>query len=492
EKTLQHDWETWLKEKKAISVGRSIHNTNVSIHTDFNSVVVENIANQVEANNVNAGEGIGSNESTKKGVSGDSDVAESENCAALSDSALLKARSEADVEIDEIRDEFAENIEGRQTSCRRKSWILSSGTNVGDVLTEYKKTIPDKENFLNPAYWNILDLTGDHSETKCLFSEDDWTEMTASFEQEVKLTESEVSEGVLYFFDELEKADDILMAIEQISPELIENTYDINLSIKAREDVATIRRAIISYTENLRFVDLPVSEASFDNAFTNMLTKRFLDPEELKIDVGEIACWASAERRNVGRSILLRARIGQKCDLRALMKKSINNFECLIGLRSGGLPEAHRKKIFEDRIDLAVTLRDIISRLFASNSKAQDDQLHKTFVVGMQSWGWVHEIYAMDCKATNIMRFGRLHRSRLPNTAITLPCLEEFFVVMSDLMATFKIMRKHVNNIALENSRAHRKRKNISGNKQTLEVGGCFGTTPTTPLKKTRERDVDG
>lgn len=69
------------------------------------------------------------------------------------------------------------------------------------------------------------------------------------------------------------------------------------------------------------------------------------------------------------------------------MKKSINNFEPLIGLRSGGLPEANRRKIFEDRIDLSVTLRDIICQFFISNSKAQDDDLHKTFVVGMQSWG---------------------------------------------------------------------------------------------------------
>ena len=108
-----------------------------------------------------------------------------------------------------------------------------------------------------------------------------------------------------------------------------------------------------SSAENLRFVDLPVSEAEFDISFPNMLVKRFLGPENLKIDLyvlaqriiyffytvyslssphaqfvsGEIACWTSVEQRNVGRS---RARIGQEC----------------------GFPKAYRKKTFEDHIDL--------------------------------------------------------------------------------------------------------------------------------------------
>ncbi|RUP48720.1 hypothetical protein BC936DRAFT_144108 [Jimgerdemannia flammicorona] len=229
-----------------------------------------------------------------------------------------------------------------------------------------------------------------------------------------------------------------------------------------------------------------------------MLTKRFLDSQELKIDVGEIACWASAERCNVGRSILLRARIGQKCDILGTMKKSINNFEPLIGLRSGGQPETNRRKIFEDRIDLAVTLRDVIYRFFMSNSKAQDDDLHRTFaVMGLTKThfpnvslpqGWIHQIFAMDCKATDVLRFGRLQESKLPNTVATLPCLEVFFVGMSDLKATIKVLRGHVNGIALAHSRAHRKRKKILSEKLTTQ-GGCFGAVPETPAKKARQKD---
>lgn len=95
--------------------------------------------------------------------------------------------------------------------------------------------------------------------------------MVASFEQDVKLVESDISDGVLRFFDELEKAsvdrfalieidfvlmisfarlqvkgegDDVVTAIERIFPESISKD-GINLSAEDQEDIATIRRALV-------------------------------------------------------------------------------------------------------------------------------------------------------------------------------------------------------------------------------------------------------
>ncbi len=101
---------------------------------------------------------------------------------------------------------------------------------------------------------------------------------------------------------------------------------------------------------------------------------------------GEICSWASSQRRNKGRSITLRARVGQKCDFRGTLKNSINKLEALIGLRSGGLPEAHRKKIFLDALDLSITMRDVLYAFFNYNSNASDEELHKMFVLGVQSY----------------------------------------------------------------------------------------------------------
>jgi len=43
-------------------------------------------------------------------------------------------------------------------------------------------------------------------------------------------------------------------------------------------------RLLFYSAENLANIDLPVSESDFDNLFTNMLTRRFLDKTELKMD----------------------------------------------------------------------------------------------------------------------------------------------------------------------------------------------------------------
>ena len=54
------------------------------------------------------------------------------------------------------------------------------------------------------AYWNILDLTED-SLIKSFFSTEDWKEITESFEEDVKLVESDISGVAIYFFNEVEK-----------------------------------------------------------------------------------------------------------------------------------------------------------------------------------------------------------------------------------------------------------------------------------------------
>ncbi|RUS30314.1 hypothetical protein BC938DRAFT_479567, partial [Jimgerdemannia flammicorona] len=209
--------------------------------------------------------------------------------------------------------------------------------------------------------------------------------------------------------------------------------YGVTLSADDQRDINDVKLAVMTYAENLGDVDLPVSESSFDNSFPNMLTRRFLDRTELKMDVGEICCWASAARRNDGRSVVLRARVGQKCDFRGTLKHSIDNLEAIIGLRSGGLPAAHRRKVSEDRVDLAVAMRDILFNFFVSNTNAPDNDLHRTFILGAQSWGLTHDTFGMDCRATNLCRFGRLARTKLPNTTRTLACLEAFYALMLDV-----------------------------------------------------------
>ncbi|CAB4416803.1 unnamed protein product [Rhizophagus irregularis] len=101
-------------------------------------------------------------------------------------------------------------------------------------------------------------------------------------------------------------------------------------------------------------------------------------------------------------------------------------------------------------------MRDVLYDFFKSNSHASGDDLHRTYVLRIQSWGWIYETYRMDC----------------------------FYAIMSDVKATLKAICDHTNNISLSNSRAHRdrKRKNLAHDKQ-LE---SFGISSASPKKKNK------
>ncbi|RUP50303.1 hypothetical protein BC936DRAFT_139683, partial [Jimgerdemannia flammicorona] len=140
-------------------------------------------------------------------------------------------------------------------------------------------------------------------------------------------------------------------------------------------------------------------------------------------------------------------------------------------------------------------MRDVLYTFFTSNCNASEEDLRNTSVLGMQSWGWTHETYGMDCKATNVLRLGRLSRTKMPNTLKTLAFLESFYALMSDVkpltvmslhfQVTLKTICDHANNVSLSHSRAHskRKRKDLV---QIDEQRWSFGELPTTPAKNSR------
>nr|CAG8434309.1 6985_t:CDS:10 [Entrophospora candida] len=442
EKILR-DWESWMQEKTAILIRRNVRSTNLNLHKEINTLSLNK------------------------------------------DESLAKNTNLDGIDDGESYNNFIERGEENQLTTHR-SWVLKSGTNVGDELAKYVKTIPEAHKCLNLAYWNILDLTED-TKIKPFFSTDDWEEINESFKKEVKLVESDIPDVVEYFFDEVEKVSKkndeyIINAIDDLTPEMIEKNRKVKFSDEDKEIFNVLRRAVITYAENLKDLEVPISEADFDNSFPNMLTKRFLNKRDLKMDVGEIACWASSRRRNEGRSIVLRARIGQKCDFRGTLKNSINNLEAIIGLRSGGLPVAHRKKIHEDRVDLSVAMRDVLYNFFKTNPNASGNELHSTYVLGIQSWGWIHETYGMDCKATNVLRLGRLSQKKMPNTLKTLAILEGFYATMSDIKSTLKIICDHTNGVSLSDSRLHRERKRKIP--VYSEQSGLFGTPSSSPIKR--------
>ncbi|CAJ0865514.1 14396_t:CDS:10 [Entrophospora sp. SA101] len=409
-----------MKETADILVCRNVRSTNLNLHKEINTLSLNK--DESLAKNTNLG--------IKFFISKGND-----------DKVYKDGIDDSD-----IYNNFIERGEENQPTTHR-SWVLKSGTNVGDELAKYVKTIPGAHKCLNLAYWNILDLTED-TQIKPFFSTDDWEEINESFKKEISKKNDEY----------------IINAIDDLTPEMIEKNRKVKFSDEDKEIFNGLRCAVITYAENLKDLEVPISEADFDNSFPNMLTKRFLNKRDLKMDVGEIACWASARRRNEGRSIVLRARIGQKCDFRGTLKNSINNLEAIIGLRSGNLPVAHRKKIHEDRVDLSIAMHDVLYNFFKTNPNASGN----SFIVHM------------------FLEFnrgiGRLSQKKMPNTLKTLAILQGFYATMSDIKSTLKIICDHTNGVSLSDSRLHRERKRKIP--VYSEQSGLFSTPSSSPIKK--------
>ncbi|PKY61654.1 hypothetical protein RhiirA4_486930 [Rhizophagus irregularis] len=215
---IQKDWELWLEERKAVS-----HKFNFDIHHILSNEISKSLLRGTLATTQmttipdidDEGEEVENHEDIDEDDKGKDDVDKDED-------------DEDDVNKDEDDkdDEDSKFVERHEpdTMGRTKRWILSSGTDVGQVLASYRCLIPESQKCMNPVYWGILDLTGTHPETKQLFSTEDWTEMLKSFEDEIETIEEDIPDVVCLFFDEIEqiiknneKSEDIVTEIDRIS-----------------------------------------------------------------------------------------------------------------------------------------------------------------------------------------------------------------------------------------------------------------------------------
>ncbi|CAG8729044.1 23028_t:CDS:2, partial [Gigaspora rosea] len=315
-------------------------------------------------------------------------------------------------------------------------WILSTGKNVNEELKKFRSNISNsKKAYLYPAFFGILDLSGEDTEVKELFTDKEWSEMKADFNKTVELKEvieDNQPEGeTLYdLFDKIEEAinkkpDDLITAIEKCT---IEGSSRIN----------SIRRLIQTYAYNLERLQTSTPEAMFSNNFTNMLTKGILTYHQKFIyDEGEIQSIASAFITNSTKKPTDRSLIGQKCDFRVTR----DGFEMVIGLRSGGLPEACKSKKYEDKIDLVVAMRDVLLQEAIENN-------------GVELF---YNVYALDWKSRGLWRLGLLKKTRLPQSNSQLLMIEKLVVTLLRIELTLNHIESIRNDLAVKASRLHRR-----------------------------------
>ncbi|RUP49739.1 hypothetical protein BC936DRAFT_141651 [Jimgerdemannia flammicorona] len=151
------NWEQWMQEKTALSIRHSVRQTNLDLHEEIIKELDVQITKRKPSDTI------------QQNKSGD-DMGEED--------------------VDEVNED----------GMIRGPYILTSGTDVTSVLKSYMKDLPD-----GLTYWGILDLTGDSITSKVLFIKEDWAEMVQSFRQEVKLSETLISDNVSCLFDKIDK-----------------------------------------------------------------------------------------------------------------------------------------------------------------------------------------------------------------------------------------------------------------------------------------------
>ncbi|CAI2181909.1 1876_t:CDS:10 [Funneliformis geosporum] len=326
--------------------------------------------------------------------------------------------------------------------------ILSSGRDVSVILSKYREKIPRTKAYLYPAYFGILDLSGEDIEVKNLFTDDEWNEMIKDFKSNVNLSDLEPEQNEPFY-----------KLMDKIIEVLAKNPHDLITGIEScvieeNIKVNAIRRLIQTYAYNLQ-LRLPMSEVAFGSNFTNMVTKGILTfGQTYHYEEGEIQSLASSVISNLKTKPAERSLIGQKVDFRI----SKDQFEMLIGLRSGGLPTATKGKKRMDKVDLAVSLRDVLANEGMENNGVEPSRFQKLFVLGVHSYNYNYNIYGLDwCKG--VWRLGLLQKVKLPTSFDYLPAIEKFIISLLRVEETLHRIRKTHYEIFIEKSRLYRNRR---------------------------------
>ncbi|CAJ0749344.1 1331_t:CDS:10 [Entrophospora sp. SA101] len=394
EETIQKDWITWTEERKAVEIRHSIIQTNVNIQGKFNSLVqkedIKTLDSEFEKR-ISDDEGEESHDEEDVEANPIKKI-KSIVAATTPSSSQIETRTRITVLEEDAAEKGVDRIDRNNEeictsdinySADESDWMLSTGTNVSEKLRTYSRKIPAKEAFLHPAYFGIVDLSGEDIGFKKIFTEIEWSEMI--------------------------------------------------------QDLKTM-----------------LSEGYFSSSFTNMLTKGILTYEHgLSYDEGETQSLASTLIKNLDQDPTSRSIIGQKCDCRVHK----GGFEYVIGLRSGGLPEAAKSKKWGDKVDLAVAMRDVLLKEGLENNGVDTENFRKIFTLGMHSYGYKYNVYGIDWKAKNLWRFGLLQETKLPQIINQLPMIEKTITLLLRVEKTISVAEKIRNRVTFEKARLYRNRR---------------------------------
>ncbi|RUS30006.1 hypothetical protein BC938DRAFT_479965, partial [Jimgerdemannia flammicorona] len=257
-----------------------------------------------------------------------------------------------------------------------------------DSLSE--KSLLHKFPTLQPPYWGIVDLSGQHSATKARLA-DNFHILEMNFQKKLNWRTGNLTADEAIFFDNMKDT-------------------------KINESISLVRAHLTIMQSFLGRPRLPLTEGEYVIRIVGPVFNASLDPKDEHFHKRwlEQQLLASQERRIEILDPDDRTRIGQKTDL--IIDLGVGVLEGFLCEVSGGIPAGSRQKVWSDKVKMMVGMRDIFNAIVKAYPGLPESSYQEIVIYGCQVVGWQFHLYALDLQAPKIYRFGLVDQAEMPST----------------------------------------------------------------------------
>ncbi|CAI2172165.1 2751_t:CDS:2 [Funneliformis geosporum] len=447
---IQTDWEVWLEERKTILLSRSIQDTNIAVQNRLNTRVENqgtllttpttfNKPNKLTIDIYDDDENDVENFEDKRDLLISSTVITDPNEEVLESLATLFESSQEDL-ILSIAEESLDREEivipdVTKQFLKENKLVLSSQLDVCAYFRNMRLKIPLKNKILNPAYYGIIDLTGQHIETKTSFAVEDWEELRNIF-------------GTIVRWQYI------------LTPEHFTEYFDKNFTLPSnpKDELRTFHKAV-EFLRTSYPIQNTMSEQHATHALYYPLISTVLRNDAISLlDWGEIISCSSSDAKNDIISPEKKAKIGHKVDLKITLKTPNYKLQAVHGEISGGIKngkaEACKRKQWLDKLKLMIMMRDELNQIIKYYTQSNADFLY-FIVYGIQVIGFQLNVYAMTWCSGGVYLFGLVDKCLIPGDLETFYSLEEVYVILK----TLQMKVKETSNVLIFIEQKHAKKR---------------------------------
>ncbi|CAG8570347.1 4206_t:CDS:10 [Paraglomus brasilianum] len=302
-------------------------------------------------------------------------------------------------------------------------------------IDKYRETIKQDKKLYNPLYYYIIDHSKQHIPTNELL-QTELPKIGRQLSVDFNIQDNALSEDEGEFLDQLLDSDDLeTIKLRKPSDKEIKNL------VRTLKENHARRRGCLSEIHHTIRTLIPFVDATMD----------LPGPRPYQVEWGEHVLQACTERRNENRDPQLNSRVGLKCDCRIVCTTASWKAEIGVGEVSGGLPECNHVKSWEDKVKLAIELRDMLMHIRRRLNI-------EVPVFGWQLRGFRLKLYAMS-SLKGFFHMQLIHEIDLPSGEDDLYLVEDGVQAFRSFNLKMEETAKHIRELVRTKIKFQRKQR---------------------------------